>query len=208
MIHIQSWAFGVKAKAVILTINLLPSHPVLWSKVTQSRGYSSSICFGLGKEICQTKLFQLFSSEAGNPRQIWRMLKGRKSLSLSGRDCNKKDGWQRPQLITKLMWLESCWRWTLFRKSLTIYKQFKEAELKIFTLLVHLQRNNLQRNCFEPLRDNQSCEENPSLFFKGSKNHFFESTRSCWIVGLGQKPGWYPSQKCVSRGVPNDLLDA
>ena len=79
MIHIQSWAFGVKAKAVILTINLLPGHPVLWSKVTQSGG---SICFGLGKEICQTKLFQLFSSEAGNPRQIWRMLKGRKSLSL------------------------------------------------------------------------------------------------------------------------------
>ena len=79
MIHIKSWAFGVKAKAVTLTINLLPGHPVLWSKVTQSRG---SICFGLGKEICQTKLFQLFFSEAGNPRQIWRMLKGRKSLSL------------------------------------------------------------------------------------------------------------------------------
>ena len=63
-----------------------------------------------------------------------------------------------------------------------ICKQLKEAELKIFTLLVHLKRNNcpaqnLQRNCFEPLRDNQSCEENPSLFFKGSKNHFFESTR-------------------------------
>ena len=32
--------------------------------------------------------------------------------------------------------------------------------------------------------------------------------RSSWIVGLGQKPGWYPSQKCVSRGVPNDPLDA
>ena len=32
--------------------------------------------------------------------------------------------------------------------------------------------------------------------------------RSSWIVGLGQKPGWYPSQKCVSRGVQSDLLDA
>ena len=125
MIHIQSWAFGVKAKAVILTINLLPSHPVLWSKVTQSRG---SICFGLGKEICQTKLFQLFFSEAGNPRQIWRMLKGRKSLSLLLGQRLQQKRWMATAAVNYKVdeKLES-WRWILFRKSPTmLYMQTVE----------------------------------------------------------------------------------
>ena len=126
MRHLKSWAFGVKAKAVILTINLLPGHPVLWSKVTQSRG---SICFGLGKEICQTKLFQLFSSEAGNPRQIWRMLKGRKSLSQSllGQRLQQKRWMATAAVNYKVDEKLESWRWTLFRKSTTmLYMQTVE----------------------------------------------------------------------------------
>ena len=124
---------------------------------TLRQGHTQQYLLWTGKRDLSGKIVSIISlPEAGNPGQIWRMLRGRKSLSPS---------LLRPRLQQKGRLATARSKWMFNCKKIGMKSRQKSSTFEVEYNIdkrgrwIFVWWKNLQRNCFEPLCDNRLGED-------------------------------------------------